>query len=350
MEKPRHGRHGGKDSRRKHSVRSKKRKSREENGTSSPDNDGTVVTGDKPLVEYSDVSSEDLSGPEAGEIQSGEESVFAFSDNEDELGMSRNRHRYHRSLLEDEYYLARAAHHMMRSPPRRVHPELLATRSPSPPPVVPRERRASASSRSSPSSEVRARRKVDSSPIGDYRQMESPFEELETERRKRKRKEKKHKRDKKLKKKKKKSKHQSRSTSVDDSSDSVPTAQTKNEREQEPLSDWEAPVTEPAVKYSADKIDTSACSPVSNDSHIASPEPEEIDERHRTPSPASPLRSLKDMPPRESPHTPPLLPSRSYSSSHVVAVRDRSISPIVMSHERERSSRVGYVHYEMFAM
>lgn len=336
MEKPRYGRYGGKDSRKKHSTKSKKRKSHEENGTSSPDNDGAVVTGDKPLVEYSDVSSEDLSGPEAGEIQSGEESVFAFSEDDEEVGMNRNR-RY-RTLLEDEYYLSRA-HVLMRSPPRRVHPELLA-RSPSP---VPREK-TSASSRSSPSSEVRPRRKVDSSPIGDYRQMESPFEELETEKRKRKRKDKKHKRDKKSKKKKKKSKHQSRSTSVESSDSVAAVAQSKsNERETEPLSDWEAPVVEPA-KCAADKIDTSACSPVSNDSHIASPEPEEIDERHKTP-PESPVRNLKELPPRESPHTPPLLPSRSYGSSHAALVRERSISPVIMAHERERSSRVGYVNY-----
>lgn len=349
MEKARHGgKHSGKDSRRrKHSTKSKKRKSHEENGTSSPENDGTVVTGDKPLVEYSDVSSEDLSGPEAGEIQSGEDSVFGFSDDEDELAaMNRgHRHRY-RNLLEEEYYLAAR---MMRSPPppRRVHPELLAApRSPS----LPRERKTSASSRSSPSSEVRARRKIDSSPIGDYRQIEeSPYDDTEMERRKRKRKEKKHKRDKKTKKKKKKSKHHSRSTSVDDSSDSVPivaagqsTKGIGEHQEQEPLSDWEAPATVEVLKHTVDKIDTSACSPVSNDSHIASPEPEEFHERHRTP-PISPVRLLRDVPPRESPHTPPLLPSRSYSSSHTVIVRERSISPVIIAHERERTTRIGYV-------
>lgn len=348
MEKARHGRHSGKESRRKRSTKSKKRKSHEENGTSSPDNDGTVVTGNKPLVEYSDVSSEDLSGPEAGEIQSGEESVFAFSGDEgkEHRQLAMNRNRRYRTLLEEEYYLARG-HLMVRSSPRRVHPELLPTHSPTPSIVLPpqRERKTSVSSRSSPSSEVRARRKVNSSPLGDYRHIESPFDDVETERRKRKRKEKKHKRDKKSKKKKKKLKHQSRSTSVD-SSDSVPAVASQSQPDQEPLSDWEAPALNPDRRQSIEKIDTSACSPVSNDSHIASPEPEDIIEhsRHRTP-PVSPVRLLKDLPPRESPHTPPLLPSRSYGSSHTVIVRERSMSPIVIPHERERSNRPGYVFY-----
>lgn len=366
MEKARHGgnssssnRHSG--TRRKKSTKSnKKRKSQshEENGTSSsPDNDGTVVTGHKPLVEYSDVSSEDLSGPEAGEIQSGEESVFGFSGDEGEQQqqqqqLAMNRSRRYRGLLEEEYYLAARNHLMMRSPTRRSvqqHPELL---SPTQQQQQQRERQPSASSRSSPSSEVRTRRKLDSSPLGDYRQVESsPYDEIEMERRKRKRKEKKHKRDKKSKKKKKK---KSRSTSVDDSSDSVPSITPAavlghhhhQQQEQEALSDWEAPVAVTAAGggSSVEKIDTSACSPVSNDSHIASPEPEELDEiggRHRTP-PASPIRLLRDEPPRESPHTPPLLPSRSYSSSsHTIIVRERTLSPIIIPHERERSSRLG---------
>lgn len=71
----RHGKHGKDRSKRS----SKKRKSREENGRS---DSSLVVTSTKPLVEYSDVSSEDLSEPEAGEIQSGEDTVLSYSDGE----------------------------------------------------------------------------------------------------------------------------------------------------------------------------------------------------------------------------------------------------------------------------
>ena len=55
-------------------------------------------------MEYSDVSSEDLSGPEAGEIQSGEES-FSLSDDGEIMHRSSRHSRFTR--LEEEYYLAR---------------------------------------------------------------------------------------------------------------------------------------------------------------------------------------------------------------------------------------------------
>lgn len=353
MEKVRHGKYN-KDNRKK---TSKKRKSREENGKSP---NATVVTVNaKPLVEYSDVSSEDLSGPEAGEIQSGEETLFSFSDDGELSGHSMHRNSHHRyahsssRILEEEYYLSRQTILMGHSPSRRVRrldPELLP-RSPSP--MLQRhERKTSVSSRSSRSSEVRQRRKVDSSPIDDYKQVAtSPYtgDYDELERKRKKRKEKKHKKDKKGKKKKKKSKHRSRSTSVDSADNTSPSetpprvveaASPRVEIEREPLSDWEPPVTEPPPA-TVNKIDTSACSPVSNDSHIASPEPED---RLRSPSPmpiTPPMKSLKDFAPRESPHTPPLLPSRSYNSMHQIVlenrIRDRSLSPIMISRDRSIS-------------
>lgn len=98
MEKSRHGK---KDKSRK----SKKRKNRDE--SASP-------IAPKPLVEYSDVSSEDLSGPEAGEIQSGEEGgIQGIEDGE--VGEFREfteeytaaMHRSHRRSYMEEMYLAR---------------------------------------------------------------------------------------------------------------------------------------------------------------------------------------------------------------------------------------------------
>lgn len=241
----------------------------------------------------------------------------------------------------------------------------MALRSPS------RERRASVSSRSSPASnELRSRRKIDSSPLADYNRpiLESPYNNDEDEvdadiadrRNKRiKRKDKKHKRDRKSKKKKKRSKHHSRSTSVD-SSDSGVNAATAHEQQEAVLSDWEtAPSTAAATITTAatasattvdDKIDTSACSPVSNDSHIASPDepPPLVDEveglvrgrGRRTPPSSPPVALLRgEVPMRESPHTPPLLPpGRAYG----LGARERSLTPLGgLGHERERGSRLG---------
>lgn len=350
MEKVRHAKH----SKDKWKKTSKKRKSREENGKSP--NSSVITTNAKPLVEYSDVSSEDLSGPEAGEIQSGEESVFSFSDGElSGHSMHRNsHHRYAHSsrLAEEEYYVARQSLLIAHSPTRRVHriePDIIP-RSPSPL-LTRHERKTSVSSRSSRSSEVRHRRKLDSPPLGDYRHViTSPtyvgdYDEME--RRRRKKKEKKHKKDKKSKKKKKKSKHRSRSTSLE-SVDSASPAVTPPKlvkpisprAEPEPLSDWEPPVVDADKHHPKpliDKLDTGPCSPVSNDSHIASPEPED---KLRSPSPNSitpPMKSIRDLAPRESPHTPPLLPSKTYNSMDHVRIRERSVSPDMIPRERSLS-------------
>jgi hypothetical protein len=111
MEKNRHGRHS-----RDKSKKSKKRKNREANGSSSS---GGLLTCSKPLVEYSDVSSEDLSGPEAGEIQSGEESLSLSDDGE--IMHRSGRHRYAR--LEEEYYLARSTQLVIGHSPGTPNPK-----------------------------------------------------------------------------------------------------------------------------------------------------------------------------------------------------------------------------------
>lgn len=97
MEKSRHGRHSKDKS--KKSKKLRKNREREANGTSS------FLASSKPLVEYSDVSSEDLSGPEAGEIQSAEEEALSVSDDGEIMHRGSRHSRYRR--LEEEYYLAR---------------------------------------------------------------------------------------------------------------------------------------------------------------------------------------------------------------------------------------------------
>lgn len=271
----------------------KKRKPREENG-SSPSN--TTVNIVKPLVEYSDVSSEDLSGPEAGEIQSEAESCLSFSDEGELTNRSGRRGHYSsRGIIEDDYYIGRAM-----SPSRRSHriDTTLIPNTPSPI-LSRRERKHSISSRSSRSSEIR-RRKIEASPVPEFRQIiSSPSFAVDydsSDKKKRKKKEKKHKKDKKYRKKKKKSKHRSRSTSIDSTDDKSPgTPKRDLPAEGDPLSDWEAPDTSSRAEI---KLDTDACSPVSNDSHIASPE---LDDKVKTPSPKSISKENTD-----SPHTPPL--------------------------------------------
>lgn len=99
MEKSRHGKH-------KEKKRSKKRKSRDDSGSSS---NSIGTTNNRPLVEYSDVSSEALSGPEAGEIQSGEEGSFKSVSEDGELDseMHRSSHRRYSTHIEEEIYLSR---------------------------------------------------------------------------------------------------------------------------------------------------------------------------------------------------------------------------------------------------
>ncbi|KAK9730258.1 Protein kinase domain [Popillia japonica] len=293
----RHGKHKEKSKR-----TAKKYKSREENGNSSiPAN--TI----KPLVEYSDVSSEDLSEPEAGEIQSDEEF-------------------YYRKLL-------------VSSPGRRhrLDPSMIP-RSPSPVMSSRRERKHSISSRSSRSSDVRhVRRKFDSPSQQEVRQVvNSPTYDFEMDRKKRKKKEKKHKKDKKSRKRKKK-KHRSRSSSLTsvDSDSPLSTSQSRvscNMEEKEALSDWEPPNDLQVYKPSdVAKLDPDACSPVSNDSHIASPDP--LDDKIKSPTPDrnTPPLHLKIT---ESPHTPPIkqVKMNHECSFEVIDLRDKdhSKSPIVI--------------------
>lgn len=210
---------------------------------------------------------------------------------------------------------------------RRHRLDNLIPRSPTPPALV-RERQLSVSSRSSLTSEAHQRRKIE---------VESPQEYIPTpasptypedfevvDRKKRKKKEKKHKKEKKNKKKKKK-KHRSRSTSPESGgsesdksqSSSVKRTPPNLRKDVETLSDWENPEH---VKAAAGDhkigIDTSACSPVSNDSEIGSPEPPVYEVRSPTPPlvtpPAKPFRG-DYYTAKESPHTPPIHHTNRYS-------------------------------------
>nr|XP_023030288.1 cyclin-dependent kinase 12-like isoform X2 [Leptinotarsa decemlineata] len=340
MEKSRHGKQS-KDK----SKKSKKRRHRDENG--SPNNYVGLLKA-KPLVEYSDVSSEDLSGPEAGEIQSGEEGSLVLSeDGELEVEadtMHRSSHRNRYSRLEEEIYISRETSLMLHSPGRRhrLDPSMIP-RSPSPPILV-RERQLSISSRSSRSSEVKVvkhRRKVETSPVEYVAPAASPTyeEDYSSDRKKRKKKDKKHKKEKKSKKKKKKPKQRSRSTSLESVASESAGSETSSPRktpprpEIEPLSDWEHHESAKGASDVKATIDTSACSPVSNDSHIASPEPQ-FDLRSPTPPVKTPPIKYREYPrdytPRESPHTPPLHHSSRYNhyiSDEPIRIRD---SPILI--------------------
>lgn len=94
--------------------------------------------------------------------------------------------------------------------------------------------------------------------------------------------------------------------------------------EAEPLSDWEPDVPKKEkenASFMDNKIDE--CSPVSNDSHIASPEP--IERRSPTPPRSAtppPKPVYKNYHVRDSPHTPPI----HHKHNNMV----RSNSPIVV--------------------
>ncbi|XP_060529728.1 cyclin-dependent kinase 12 isoform X2 [Cylas formicarius] len=250
--------------------------------------------------------------------------------------MHRSSHhsRYH---LEQEIYMSRSSM-IIASPGRRRPLGQVVITSPTSP-VLLRERHHSVSSRSSKSSEAR-RRIVEGSPTEFHQPAISPYpEEIPLlEKKKRKRKDKKHRKDKKSKKKRKKSKHRSQTTSPEseesDSAESKASSiktppRNHGERVSKSLSEWELQERNPS-KITDHKIDTSACSPVSNDS-IASPDPISP----TVPSATPPLKTLKDYQydyPRESPHTPPVHHYHtSRSNHHIEPVRIREIgSPIVI--------------------
>lgn len=331
MEKNRHGKHS-----KEKSKKSKKRKQRDDRGS----NNYVGLLKTKPLVEYSDVSSEDLSGPEAGEIQSAEEGILS-EDGELEVDsdMHRSTHRGRFPRLEEELYV-REASLILHSPGRRhrLDPSMIP-RSPTPPILI-RERQLSISSRSSRSSEVKHKRKVEESspteyvaPVGGSPTYTEDYDSID--RKKRKKKDKRHKKEKKTKKKKRKSKHRSRSTSYEsesvESQDSSP-KKTPPRPEIEALSDWEHHDGSKKSSEHKTAIDTGACSPVSNDS-IASPETYEV--RSPTPPSETPPRkylrdySAREYATRESPHTPPLHHSTRYNHHFDEPIRIRD-SPIII--------------------
>lgn len=322
---------------------SKKKRSRDENGSG---NDNKIVSVSssviKPLVEYSDVSSEDLSEPEAGEIQS----EGSYSEND---LSHHHRHPIHPKLDEDY------SRHITRKAltGHRIVDAALLSRSPSP---LNDRKHSGASSDVSRTSSMRHRKRHDSSPTGAPYGMRtthhiagSPSPHLITAiddydvRRHRKKKDKKHKRDKKSsKKKKKKSKHRSRSSSIESNNQS----QSNNNAEQrlpeattdgykEPLSDWEPAVTPVYRPPSIDRVDEVTCSPVSPPSlHSASPTPDGP-EQINSPAAFSPRGTgTPPQPPPvqhsrakylscvESPHTPQLPPKAYEATKQCVPVDD----------------------------
>jgi len=98
----------------KHSHRnseSKSKKSRKKRhslaaGSGDDEDSSIAVTSVKPLVEYSDVSSEELSSPEAGEIQS-EESALEHSDEDSSMSRRQNHH----SRRKEERYKSEKSSH-----------------------------------------------------------------------------------------------------------------------------------------------------------------------------------------------------------------------------------------------
>ncbi|XP_050304343.1 cyclin-dependent kinase 12 isoform X2 [Anthonomus grandis grandis] len=253
--------------------------------------------------------------------------------------MRRNHQR--RAYMEmEEMYLARASTTgLMLSPPARRHrlDPVVMPRSPTPPLLITSRERHLSASDSSKSSELRRRIVEVISPyVEDYENVEK---------KKRKKKEKKHKKEKKSKKKKKKRRKSSSDSSDSDeeeSKESSPrTPPAKEEREVHPLAEWQNReevidlcTTQEYYGVEGDdspgsKIDTGACSPVSNDSHIASPEPSPPS---ATPPPRMPRTDYFREYPRESPHTPPIHShhsSRSISNHHITVTREIS-SPIII--------------------
>ncbi|XP_049823936.1 cyclin-dependent kinase 12 isoform X3 [Aethina tumida] len=263
--------------------------------------------------------------------------------------MHRNSHHSRYSHYEEEIYLPRQS--LIMSPGRRhrLDPPMVP-RTPSPSLLGHRERKLSVSSRSSRSSDVKHKRKVEVSPP-EYLAPPPAVDELDAERKRRKRREKKHKKDKKIKKKKRKSKHRSRSTSLSsvdsDSQESVASKRSASfsgaghshqppEPEKEPLSDWEPEPVAAASRVPA-PIDTIACSPVSNDS-IASPDPiEEKSPVSITPPPRSRDYGVRNHHMRESPHTPPLLVKNHYHLDESNHPRLRESPTVIDDHLSRRS-------------
>lgn len=76
-----------------------KKQRKKRHSLESGEEEGAVGIAVKPLVEYSDVSSEELSSPEAGEIQS--EGTPPFDDSDQDSSMSRHQNHHHRYVTFD---------------------------------------------------------------------------------------------------------------------------------------------------------------------------------------------------------------------------------------------------------
>ncbi|XP_044731727.1 cyclin-dependent kinase 12 isoform X2 [Chrysoperla carnea] len=307
----------------------------------------------KPLVEYSDVSSEDLSAPEAGEIES--EGSFSVSDGEisgksslirsDRVHRVNSRTPHSSKLIESSSYKVLPSNrHLLVVPPPHHSPTRsrvvgvhrldvetpVITRTPSPSPsstsasvlLKRHERKNSVSS-----DESRLLKHYDPKLIRNVISPSTPvLDDIEEVERRRRKKEKKHKKDKKAsKKKKKKSKHRSRSTSIDSIVNISPDGQTRSsvgvEADPSNVSDWEPETASPLPFRPASPAipDNKSVlgSPVSPDSFEARPLSStggRISESPRTRTPPIPSHQKSY---NESPHTPILPPKADESNSAI---------------------------------
>ncbi|XP_026496091.2 cyclin-dependent kinase 12 isoform X2 [Vanessa tameamea] len=252
----------------KHKKRSHKKYKSHSGGTH--DQSYATINSVKPLVEYSDVSSEDLSAPEAGEIESEASSIGRHI--ADDLDRTRKSHSI-RTFLDNKISVTTTS--------RRAAEEYAFNRD--------------------SSSAARKRRGV------EYEEPVPEFDDLSRYKKK------KEKRKKDKKKRKKKSKHRSRSASLESVSpdDNVPAGTpmrpvTPQRYTQVPISEWEK---------ASSPLRNGSCSPVSpttpplrRDRHIGSPLHRSV---HREPSlhnviPLSPHRSpiIRRRQKSTTPHTP----------------------------------------------
>lgn len=342
----------------------------------------------KPLVEYSDVSSDDLSGPEAGEIQSEESVVDRISLSEGELSPLEALQRtseFHKHRHQGKSFRHKHGHIEQQSPPRHrlshdsPPPHIIIS---SPPPLLMKPKnRESSSSTNSKNSDIRYR-KHDSMDMLDYAMSPdkhsrnlSPVLEMSSHYTVKK-KEKKHRRDKKIKKsshspvnrkRKKKMKRRSPSSSLDDLTQE--TSKSKNDHSpllsspDPQLSPWDHSISIPRHSpnkehYIRESSNFQSIRLPSSPTHVPPSESHRTPRRspRRSPPPIfSPSQRPSNSPPpsrshhhriASSPHTPPVatktyvqISGRGDDDDHIICNRrSPSLTEISPSPPRQSQS------------
>lgn len=310
---------------RKHSRRhgEKRRSKKSHKKKRSRENSVSVSSILKPLVEYSDVSSEDLSAPEAGEIES--EGSFSVSDGE-RVAQSRilKSSKLIIDLDDSRSNSFKVSKHKISVSGHRL--DVIRTPSPSTSVASGLKHRGGHERKNSSSDDSRLLKQYESKQLRD---VISPSTNVlddideETERRRRK-KEKKHKKEKKAaKKKKKKNKRKSRSTSVESTIVPQSPSGSPGVVERSNLSDWEPPspnqfrITDSpgSIKPSVQSALGSPVSPGSLEARPLSSATGRISDSPRTRTPPLVLQKSYS----ESPHTP-ILPPKAYESNSAIDV------------------------------